>query len=94
MKKKYRGIILLITLGITVLLGLLFIGAVWRTQNSIFLSYRTTSEIKSFWSAMAGLELAKNQLDRDLFWQGEDFLPAGGEPKDGYLVTCSNRYVV
>lgn len=81
-----RGIILLFTLLITVTLSFILMGAVWRMQSSIFLTYRLSSEIKAYWSALAGLEFVQNKIMLDRNW-------AGVKPLNSASVVCGKYSV-
>ena len=76
--KKKKGIILLYTLAITSILSILLMGVVWKMQNSVLLTKRTVQEIKSYWSARAGLDFAADRLTSNVSWPVSEACVIGG----------------
>ena len=73
---RKKGVVLLITLCLMVIMGVLLMGVVKSLGNNIFFTKKTAMEIKSYWAAKAGLEYANTMLARNAQW------PSGGVASD------------
>lgn len=82
-RNKNRGIILLTTLAVLVILGIFLIAAVWKTQNGILTTKNVSQEIKAYWAAKAGFTVAANGVVDNVRWP---FVP-GSENGGGFKMT-------
>ena len=74
MKIRQRGIILLCTLVIMVILSLLLMVGVYRMQSSAMVTKRAIWNIKSYWAAMAGNTIVADGCIRSAEWPDVGFL--------------------
>lgn len=90
---RKKGVVLLITLCLMVIMGVLLMGVVKSLGNNIFFTKKTAMEIKSYWAAKAGLEYANTMLAKNAKW------PSGGVASDtrgGFTISLGDgeAYIV
>lgn len=68
---KRKGVLLLVTLCITVIMGIFLMGVVQSLAGNIFFTKKVAMEIKSYWAANAGIEYANTMLARYPKWPAE-----------------------
>ena len=72
MRKK--GMILICTLAIMVVLSIFLMTAVYQMQSSTMVTKKAMWDIKSYWSAIAGSTIASDGCIRDYRWPEEGLL--------------------
>lgn len=95
MRKKQRGIILLCTLVIMVILSVFLMIGVYRMQSSAMVTKRVIWEIKSYWAARAGNTVVADGCVRSAEWPDSGFLSDFGnytlkKSKDGTYLYAEN----
>ena len=87
--KEKRGMILICTLAIMIILTIFLLTAVHQTQSSTMVAKRAMWDIKSYWSAVAGHTIAQDGCLRDYRWPQiqEKFLTTAG----GYSINLDNH---
>ena len=91
--KEKRGMILICTLAIMIILTIFLLTAVHQTQSSTMVAKRAMWDIKSYWSAIAGNTIAQDGCLRDYRWPQIDttrFLTTAG----GYSINIDNNNII
>ena len=81
--KKKRGIILICTLVIMIILSIFLMTAVYQMQSSTMVTKKVMWDIKSYWSALAGSTIATDGCLRNYSWPQQGLLEQAG----GYIIT-------
>ncbi len=89
-RQRLRGMILICTLIIMVILSVFLIVGVYRMQSSTMVTKRAIWDIKSYWSAMAGSTLASDGCIRNYRWPEEGLLKKAGS----YVVNMDGNKIV
>lgn len=91
--KNQRGILLLCTLVIMVILSVLLMVGVYRMESSVMVTKRTIWEIKSYWAARAGNTIAADGCIRNVQWPNSNFLDKAGDYLIKFNDTASNKFI-
>ena len=84
-----KGMILICTLSIMVVLSIFLMTAVYQMQSSTMVTKKAMWDIKSYWSAIAGSTIASDGCIRDYRWPEEGLL----EQAVGYTIKKENNIV-
>lgn len=88
--QRLRGMILICTLIIMVILSVFLIVGVYRMQSSTMVTKKVIWDIKSYWSAMAGSTLASDGCIRNYRWPEEGLLKQAGS----YVINMDGNKIV
>ena len=86
-QKQQKGMLLLCTLVIMIILSIFLIAGVYHVQSSTMVTKRAIWEIKSYWGARAGNTLAADGCLRSVKWPNSECLDTAG----GYTITKDNE---
>ena len=84
-----KGMILICTLSIMVVLSIFLMTAVYQMQSSTMVTKKAMWDIKSYWSAIAGSTIASDGCIRDYRWPEEGLL----DQAVGYTIKKENNIV-
>lgn len=78
MKNKQRGVLLLCTLAIMVILSILLMVGVYRMQSSTMATKKAIWEIKSYWAARAGNTVVADGCISNVTWPSNGLISQAG----------------
>ena len=81
--KNQKGILLLCTLVIMVILSVFLMVGVYRMESSVMVTKRVIWEIKSYWGARAGNTIAADGCIRSTQWPNSGLVTHAGGTKNG-----------
>lgn len=82
--RKPKGIALVVTLSLLLLVALLVFGTFFTTQLELWITRNDTSSVQAFYAAEAGLQKYKTALFQQYVWQER----TGGNPTTGGSTVC------
>lgn len=82
--RRPKGIALVITLSLLLLIALLVFGTFFTTQLELWITRNDTSSVQAFYAAEAGLQKYKAALFQQYVWQER----TGGNPTTGGSTVC------
>lgn len=82
--KRPKGIALVVTLSLLLLIALLVFGTFFTTQLELWITRNDTSSVQAFYAAEAGLQKYKAALFQQYVWQER----TGGSPTTGGSTVC------